>query len=187
MDKKISRLLFSSRHVRVWIVSVLIAVAVFVCIVCNLAVSHSMTWMVYPVCSLLFAWGLTMPVIYYKKDGVKFSLGILTACILPFLLIAEQWSGVVGWFIPMAVPICLVSLVYIWIMYFIFRRRRNPVYVTAAVIFLSGLLCLLIDIVLKACDVYAFPTGWLVFGITSLVTLLIVATKIILSVSKNGD
>ncbi|MDO5844139.1 MAG: DUF6320 domain-containing protein [Methanocorpusculum sp.] len=163
-----------------WIISILVIIAVFVCIVCNFAVNNSMTWMVYPVTSILFGWIVIMPVLYYKKDGVKYSLGLITTFGLLFMLILEQWSGIVGWFIPLAVPIFIASVIYGWILYFLFRKKRNPIYLIAVIIFLSGVLCLTIDLILKASDIYPFPVGWLVFGITTLVSLLIIVTKIIL-------
>lgn len=174
-----------SNKMLMWVLSILVAIAVFVCIVCNLAISNSMTWLIYPVCSIIFGWIVIMPILYYGKGGVRYSFGMITALILPFLLVMEQGSGITGWFIPIAFPICVVSVIYMWAVYFIIRKKRDSVYVTASLIFLSGLLTLGIDLILKASDVYPFPVGWLVFGITTLVSLMIVVTKIILSGKKN--
>ncbi|HJJ41652.1 MAG TPA: hypothetical protein O0X63_05775, partial [Methanocorpusculum sp.] len=65
-------------HARLWAISVFVFIAIFVCIICNMAIQREMTWLVYPVCSLIFAWGVFAPLIYRGKDGLLLSLGLLS-------------------------------------------------------------------------------------------------------------
>lgn len=154
-------------------VSVMIFAAIAVCIICNLAIDKTMTWLVYPVCSLIFGWGVLIPIIFKKSDGIIYSLIILTAMILPFLLILELWTDPNTWFIPLAFPISLIGIVCIWLLYFMWKKNVSFKAQLPIIIFGSGVVCMLIDIIISNYGVSAFPWGYLTFTITALVTAVI--------------
>ena len=101
-----------------WIISICVFVAVFICIICNMAFTNTIGWLVYPVCSLIFGWLVLMPILYYKKRGIKISFAIITALVMPFLLVIDQFDGGVNWFLPIGVPVSATGI----------SSMNNPVY-----------------------------------------------------------
>lgn len=157
-----------------WVISICVFSAVFICIVCNMAVTHTVGWLVYPVCSLLFGWLVLMPMLYYKRKGMKMSLGIITALLLPFLLVIDQFEGTAEWFLPIGVPVAAAGIVFMWVIYGLLIRPRSIWLTVPALIFLSGLLCIFIDLVIKnTLGDAGFPWGYLVASITSLIAIII--------------
>lgn len=168
-----------------WIGSICVFIAVFVCIVCNMAVTNTVGWLVYPVSSLLFAWLVLMPLLYYKKRGLKLSFGIITTLTLPFLLIIEQMGGGQGWFIPLGFPIAVSGIIFMWAV-FLLIKKGDFLITLSRIIFLSGILCLVIDLIIKhALGGGGFPWGSLVAAITTLVAILLLVISVILK--KRGN
>ena len=163
--------IFNRRNV-IWAVSILVFTAIFVCVVCNFAVSNSMTWLVYPVCSLILGWLILVPVLHMKTAGITYSLGALSAVILPFLLILDIWTGG-KWFVHTALPITLASLVVLWTVFILWKKITNRYYLFAVILVLAGLLSLFIWFIVRS----PFPWGWLVFGVTTTLAVLMVLTK----------
>jgi len=170
-----------------WIGSICVFIAVFVCIVCNMAVTNTIGWLVYPVCSLLFAWLVFMPLLYYKKKGIKLSFGIITALTLPFLLIIEQMGGGQGWFIPLGFPIAVSGIIFMWALFLLIKNWNFRV-TFPRIIFLSGMLCLVIDLIIKnALGSAGFPWGSLVAAITTLTAILLLVIDAILNKRDKSD
>ena len=167
-------------HARLWAVSVFIFIAIFVCVVCNMEIEREMTWLVYPVCSLIFAWGIFAPLIYRGTRYLRLSLGLLSAFILPYLLILEQWTHSGNWFIPIAFPIAFFSVLYIWVIYGVVNKIRNPWLVSSAIIASGGVFSLCIYLALLPLSGYTmFPWGWISFGSAlGLSLLLLIAARI---------
>ncbi len=167
-------------HARLWAISVFIFIAIFVCVICNMAIEREMTWLVYPVCSLIFAWGVFGPLIYRGKDGLLLSLGLLSSLILPYLLVLEQWIHTGGWFIPIAFPIAVFSILFIWAVYFTARRIKNPWTASAVIIASVGVLSLFTYLaILYLSEQTMFPWGWIPFGSAlGLAVLLLIAGRI---------
>ena len=167
-------------HARLWAISVFVFIAIFVCIICNMAIEREMTWLVYPVCSLIFAWGVFAPLIYRGKNGLLLSLGLLSGLILPYLLVLEQWTHTGSWFIPVAFPISVFAVLFIWITYAILTRIKNPWYASSAIIAAGGVLSLCTYLaILGLSDFAMFPWGWISFGSAlGLALLLLIAGRI---------
>lgn len=152
-------------HERLSAISFFVLIAIVICIICNLAIENEMTWLVYPVCSLLFGWGVFAPLIYRGIAGLKLSLGLLTSLLLVYLLVLEQWTGTTGWFIPIAFPVGAASIAYIWTLYFIFTRGMNAWNASALSLAAGGVLSLAAYLGILAISGYEmFPWGWLTFG-----------------------
>ncbi len=157
-----------------WIISICVFVAVFICIICNMAFTNTIGWLVYPVCSLIFGWLVLMPILYYKKRGIKISFAIITALVMPFLLVIDQFDGGVNWFLPIGVPISATGIVFMWILYGLLIKPRNIWFTVPAIIFLISLLCICIDMIVKhALGDAGFPWSYLVASITSFLAIVI--------------
>ncbi len=157
-----------------WINSICVFVAVFICIICNMAFTNTSGWLVYPICSLIFGWLVLMPILYYKKRGIKTSFAIITALVMPFLLVIDQFDGGVHWFLPIGVPVSATGIVFMWILYGLLIKLRNIRFTVPAIIFLIGLLCICIDMIVKhALGDAGFPWSYLVASITSFLAIVI--------------
>ncbi len=176
-------------HARLWAISVFVFIAIFICIICNLAIEHEMTWLVYPVCSLIFAWGVFAPLIYRGKSGLRLSLGLLSALILPYLLILEQWTNTAGWFVPIAFPIAAFSVLFIWALYFILGRMKNVWNTSALIVAIAGVLSFGVYLTIQALIGFTmFPWGWIsLLSAAGLSVLLVIAARIRHEVVANDN
>ncbi|HJJ28567.1 MAG TPA: hypothetical protein O0X70_04155 [Methanocorpusculum sp.] len=156
---------FTRRNV-VWAVSLLVFIAIFVCVICNFAVTGYMTWLVYPVSSLILGWILFIPILHLKVQGMKYSLGLLTAVILPYLLVLDIWTQG-GWFFTIALPIALAGLAFLWVSWVLWLKLKNRYYLAGVLLILAGLLSLFIWFIVPS----PFPWGWLVFGVAALLAV----------------
>ncbi len=167
-------------HTRLWAISLFVIIAIVVCIICNLAIEQHMTWLVYPVCSLMFGWGVFVPLIYRGKKGLKLSLALLTALILPYLLVMEQWTRTTGWFIPIAFPIAIALIIYIWGLYVFISRCKNPWHIGSVALGMAGVLSLAVYFaILFLSGLEMFPWGWISFGSALGLSALVFAAGII--------
>ncbi|HJJ36614.1 MAG TPA: DUF6320 domain-containing protein [Methanocorpusculum sp.] len=152
-------------HKYLFAITVFVFIAIFVCILCNIAIDHHMTWLVYPVCSLVFGWGVFIPLIYGGRHGLVLSLGLLSALSLPYLLLLEQWTGIVGWFVPVAFPITLAAIIYAWLLYVVLPRKVGVWMKTALLCVSGGILSLLVYFYLVFVSRFEmFAWGWVTFG-----------------------
>ena len=151
-------------HKQAWAITIFICIAIIVCLICNFAVQREMTWLVYPVCSLVFGWGVFFPLILKGTSGLRLSLTLLTTLILPYLLVLEQWVGG-EWFIPIAFPVVIGCIAYVWALYLIFFYIRNPWKSSGVAIFAGGVISLGVYFLLAVLYSYSmFPWGWISFG-----------------------
>ena len=102
------------------------------------------------------------------------SLGIITALLLPFLLILDQFNGATDWFLPIGVPVSATGIVFMWVIYGLLIKPRSIWFTMPTIIFLSGLLCICINLIIKnALGEAGFPWGYLVASITCLLAIII--------------
>ena len=161
-------------HKYLFAITIFVFIAIFVCILCNIAIDHQMTWLVFPVCSLLFGWGVFIPLIYVGRAGLKLSLGLLSALSLPYLLFLEQWTGTAGWFVPIAFPITLAAIICAWTVYLVLTRKLGVWMKTALVCAICGILSLLVYLYMVLVFQFEmFVWGWITFGSALAVAVLL--------------
>lgn len=91
-----------------------------------------------------------------------------------FSLVLDQFNGAAEWFLPIGVPIAATGIIFMWVLYGLLIGQRSIWLTLPAVIFLSGLLCICIDQIIKnALGEAGFPWGYLVASITSLIAIII--------------
>ena len=179
--------LIPGSHARLWAISVFVFVAIFVCVICNMAIEREMTWLVYPVCSLIFAWGVFGPLIYRGKDYLCLSLGLLSGLILPYLLVLEQWTKSGEWFIPLAVPISVFAVLFIWSIYGIVKVVHNPWKAASAITAAGGVFSLGTYLaILLLSDFSMFPWGWISCGSALGLSLLLLLAGCIRQEANNN-
>ena len=94
--------------------------AMLVCGICDYALHANLTWSVFPISAIAFAWLVLAPLIWCKKHRVTKALLSLTVWMVPFLWVIEANSPVTGWLLPLGVPASLMGLAYLWILCWLF-------------------------------------------------------------------
>lgn len=134
---------FKASSLAISLLTIAFLIAAFVCLLCNLVSKGKIDWALYPVSSLIFAWFVIVPLIYFKKHKYVISLATLSVLLIPLLYLIEQLGPNKNWLMPLGIPATLISLVYFWIAVPLFVYTKiNRWYLSAAVILLGvGLDC----------------------------------------------
>ena len=110
----------------IWTVSfsVSLLLGAIVCAICDIAISGTFTWSLYPITAILFAWLVFVPLVKYGGKGLPGSLAILSVLIIPFLYVI---SRIVGDHLVLTIGIrmSLYSIAYLWCVYLIFRATPH--------------------------------------------------------------
>lgn len=155
-EKSSKKSIASFRHILVISFSALLLLGILVCVICDLAISGALTWSWYPVSSILFAWLVCVPIIKYGMKGVPGSLIAISVFILPFLTVLSRLVGGNNLIMPIGTKTSLPSIVYLWCIYFIFKKLALRKQLAAAVTFLLAIpLHLIINLILA--DILSIP------------------------------
>ena len=144
MNKEKKMIKTSSRHpartIYQRIMLTLYGIALLTCFICNLAVSHSLSWFFIVFCSVALAFSVTnLPLLLpgHKLLGSAFAV---TVFLYLLLYVCNLYTGG-GWFVRYAVPIASFSVAFAWLMLLtIAARRINWFYRSAVLSLLSGIL-----------------------------------------------
>ncbi len=155
-EKSSKKSIASFRHILTISFSASLLLGILVCIICDAAISGALTWSWYPVSSILFAWLVCVPIIKYGMKGIPGSLTAISIFILPFLSVLSRLVGGNNLIMPIGTKTALPSIVYLWCIYFIFRKLALRKQLAAAVCFLLAIpLHLIINLVLA--DILSIP------------------------------
>lgn len=117
-------------------------IAAIVCLICNLAINKSITWSIYPLAALPFAWVIATPALVFKKYKVLSSIAAFSVFCLPLLYVLDRITPVKGWFAALGIPVAITGIIAVWITYFLVKYARiNWWYQSAAFVFLYGVVC----------------------------------------------
>lgn len=135
----------SIRNICTGAFSLLLLVGMAVCAICDMAISHSFTWSLYPISSIVFAWLVFTPVIRYGKKGICGSLLACSIFIVPFLYILNDLIGNSNLFLPISIRMSIIGVVYLWIIFILFNKLKARKFLAAAI---SLLLAIPVDILI---------------------------------------
>lgn len=121
--------------------------AALVCLICNIAVSGSLTWSRIPVASIIFAWAVLFPGIILGKKGTMVSFVSLSILIVPYLFLLSRLIKVKEVFSVGAV-LAAASVVFLWIIAAVIRRMGKTRKFAAA-----GITCLLTILLVLAINI----------------------------------
>lgn len=155
-----------------WGCSLALLLGVIVCGICDLAISGGITWARYPIAACVFAWLVSFPGLRNGVKGIPLSLLGLTALLLPFLWLLENFSGAP--IMPIAWPVSAVFLGYLWAGYGLFRFLPGRKGTAVGVLLLLGIpVCLLINLsVSKVLDApFLDMWDWLTMSLLALLAL----------------
>lgn len=115
----------SLRSIFALVFSVSLAAGIAVSAIVDFAVTHRFTWSLYPISSIVFAWLIMYPTVYFGRKGVIGSLVALSAAILPFLWILDVLTG--ASVLRIGIPCALIALAYLWLVFAaskLFAKRK---------------------------------------------------------------
>ncbi len=159
-EKSAKRKIVSFQNVLSILFSILLLVGIFVCSICDVAISGTFTWSLYPISSILFVWFVFMPLIKYGNKGTLGSLTVFSILIIPFLYVISQIIDN-NLILPIGIRMSLCSIVYLWCVYLIFRRlKERTIIATAFSLLLAIPLFIIINISLAGILAVSFFDIW---------------------------
>lgn len=153
--------------------SALLFVGIIVCAICDLAISGTFTWSLYPISAIIFAWFVFFPVIKHGEKGILGTMIALTVLIIPFLYVLAALVKGDNLIRPIGVRMSVISLVFLWSVFVIFKILRKRKLLAAAISCLLTIpLCIVINISLSGILNEPVSDAW---DILAYVVLLIVS------------
>lgn len=119
--------------------SVVFLIGIMVCLICNIAISSSLTWSLIPVGSIVFAWAISFPSIILGKKGIFVSCMSFSIFIVPYLFLLSSLIKVKEVF-SIGAAIAVTSIVFLWIIIAIFIRiGKEKKFAALGITFLSAI------------------------------------------------
>ncbi|MDR0325488.1 MAG: helix-turn-helix domain-containing protein [Oscillospiraceae bacterium] len=120
--------------------SVLLLVGIFVVSVVNVAVSGAFTWSPIPIIASVYLWLVSFPAIKWGVKGIVASLTAASVFILPFLYAMDytidRLLGSDSMVFSIGIRIAPLSVVFIWIAYFLFKKLKTRILLAIAILVL---------------------------------------------------
>lgn len=119
--------------------SVVFLIGIMVCLICNIAISGSLTWSLIPVGSIVFAWAISFPSIILGEKGIFVSCMSFSIFIVPYLFLLSSLIKVKEVF-SIGAAIAVTSIIFLWIIIAIFIRiGKDKKFVALGITFLSAI------------------------------------------------
>lgn len=107
--------------------SVIMFTGMLVCCICDFAISKAITWSGISLSSILFAWLIMFPLIFWGKKALKTTLLSTSIFILPFILVISFLTQTPA-VLKIGTPISVLSIAFIWMTYFLVARFKNRLF-----------------------------------------------------------
>lgn len=173
-EKSTKRKLVSFQNMLAISFSILLLLGIIVCSICDLAISGTFTWSLYPIFSILFVWLVFVPLIKFGRRGIPGALTVFSILIIPFLYVISKIIGN-NLIMSIGIRMSLFSIVYLWCIYLIFRRLKNrKIMATAFSLLLTIPLCIIINISLAKILSVSFFDIWDVLSFAIIIVCAIV-------------
>lgn len=139
---------------------------IFVCLICDAAISGGITWAWIPSCSIAFAWAVLSPAFLWGKRGVLGSLVSLTVLLLPYLFVLSRLVKVRAVF-AIGAMVGAPSAAFLWSAVVLLRRRwkKDPLGTVSLLILLAIPFDLIIDAILSVTLNAPFWDVWDMLGV----------------------
>ena len=108
-----------------------------VCVIVDLAITHTLTWSWYPLSSIAYAWLIFTPLLI-KRNILAVWLTPVSIFVIPYLLLLERLTPNGNWFNKLALPIAIIGIVVLWLCSFIVKglRKKNNWLMAAVLVFI---------------------------------------------------
>lgn len=123
----------SIQNIRTGVFSLLLFIGIAVCVICDMAISHSFTWSLYPISAIIFAWVVFIPIIRYGRKGICGALVVCSIFIVPYLYVMNKLIGNSNLFLPLSIRMALIGVVYLWLVFILFKILKARKLLAAAI------------------------------------------------------
>ena len=120
------------------IYTIAMVIGIMVCCICDIAVSGAMTWSLIVLSAVLVTWIVSFPVILLGKKGVLAAMIAISILLVPFMYLLSILVKVNAVFHIGAV-MSIISLVFLWIIYGMYRRLKERKLLAAGITFLFAI------------------------------------------------
>lgn len=101
--------------------SAALLIGIMVCMICDLAITGSLTWSLIPTGSIAFAWVVSFPGIILGRKGMLISLISLSVFTVPYLFLLSRILGAKEVF-SIGSVMAVIAIAFMWIVAAVFRR-----------------------------------------------------------------
>lgn len=108
---------------------------IFVCCICDAAISGTFTWSLISLSSILFAWLVSVPILLLGKRGVLASMISVSLFLIPFIYILSVLIKVKAVF-SIGVWMSVLALVFLWVLFALYHRLKDRKLLAAGITFL---------------------------------------------------
>ncbi|MBO4458724.1 MAG: helix-turn-helix transcriptional regulator [Butyrivibrio sp.] len=157
--------------------TVTMAIAIMVCFICDISISGTLSWSLITLSSILVTWVVSFPITLLGKRGIFVAMIAFSILVIPFLYVLSVLIKVKEVF-GIGVPMAVVSIIFLWMTYFLYRKFKERKLLATGIVFLILIpVSFLLDIILaKILGTAAFN----VVDIMSVFSLLIIAFAFIM-------
>lgn len=149
-DKAVRNRTKSIQNICTLAFSALMLTGLAVCAVCDLAITGEFTWSLFPISSIIFGWLVFFPVFKFGMKGIWGSMAALSFLIIPFLYVLNSLIKTSPLLLPVGIRTAVVSVIFLWFVFALFRFLRTRKLVAAAISLLAAIpLSLLINLILS--------------------------------------
>lgn len=108
---------------------------IFVCCICDAAISGTFTWSLISLSAILFAWLVSVPILLLGKRGVLASMISVSLFLIPFIYILSVLIKVKAVF-SIGVWMSVLALVFLWVLFALYHRLKDRKLLAAGITFL---------------------------------------------------
>ena len=120
------------------VLSAVLLILAIVCLTVNYSIDQSFNWSLFPTGALTVLWATIVPMLIMKKNRSLILFSGFAITLIPYLFLIQYQVSAQGWFIPLALPIAILSLGTLAISLLMFNNLKNKLYSSAITVFLFG-------------------------------------------------
>ena len=130
---------FNTSGTMITLISMIFILAGFICLLCNVVVTRTINWSLYPVDAMLLVWLTVAPWFLITKHRLVLSFAAFTISLIPYLFLIERLSAAKGWVVPFALPILGITLPGLLIVVLLFSYTKiNRISLSAFAVLIFG-------------------------------------------------
>lgn len=145
-------------------------IGIFVCLICDLALSGTLTWSPIPIISITFAWLVFLPFLRSAIHG----LTAVTLFTIPYLYTLSKLLPAAALLFPIGIRMTVIATGYLWCVCLLFKLLRTYKAAAAACLLVIPV-CIIINFCLAefTCEPLADRWDILTFSIMGITSLLL--------------
>lgn len=160
------------RNFGVLLASLFLLIPVIVTVLSDLMTSASISWSAYVVGACAIAFIVILLPMLFKRPRPYLSVALDTFAVLLYLMLIDYFTGGSSWFLTLALPITLFTAALSALVIFVLRLKEYPnLYKASAVLSSAGVLCVALDLILKAHHSLPMLPFWSLFALAPCIVL----------------